>query len=170
MKSFGKIYLCELLLIYIYKKLKSETYKSHLNNKIMRKLFTLRKFLFAIICLMVTGVQSTFAVGDAGVQNIIGPASPVCQGSSPVTVIIHNYGGITISTATVHWKVNGNNQPNFSYTGSIPSGSEDTVTIGNYNFNSGSYTVLAYTKNPNGSADSDPSNDTATATITVSTS
>ena len=135
----------------------------------MRKLFTLRKFLFVFICLMITGVQSIFAIGDAGVQNIIGPESPVCQGNSPVTVIIHNYGGITISTATVHWKVNGNNQSNYSYAGNIPAGSEDTVTIGNFSFNSGSYTIVAYTRNPNGSPDSDPANDTATVTITVST-
>src|SRR5205085_5369571 len=138
-------------------------------NKIMRKLFTLQKFFVALLCLVVSGVGDIYAIGDAGVQNIIGPTSPVCQGSSPVTVIIHNYGGITISTATVHWRVNGNSQPNFSYTGSIAAGSEDTVTIGNFNFSSGSYTLLSWTRNPNGSSDSDPSNDSASASITVST-
>ena len=134
----------------------------------MRKLFTLRALCSILFCLLMTVAGKSYAVGDAGIRAILSPTSPVCRGTSDVTAIIHNFGAITISTATIQWKVNGANQPNYSYNGNITAGSEDTVIIGNFNFNSGSYTIVAWTKNPNGSADSDLSNDTATASITVS--
>ena len=136
----------------------------------MRKLFTLRTLWYLLICLLITGVvQTNAAVGDAGVQSVISPSSPVCKGTSSVSVIIQNFGAITISTADIHWKVNGSSQPTYNFNGSIAAGSQDTVTIGSFNFTTGPYTIKAWTKNPNGSADSDNSNDTTEAAITVST-
>ena len=135
----------------------------------MRKLFTLRTLWSVLLILLLIGSGKTFAaVGDAGVQSIVSPVNPVCKGISPVEVVIHNYGGITISTATVHWKVNGAVQPNYNFTGSITGGNDSTVTIGSFNFVSGSYTIEAWTSDPNGSADSDPANDSTTTILTAS--
>ncbi len=156
-------------MIYKFARVEKEININHnKSNKIMRKLFTLRTLGFVLSCLLLTITEKSFAVGDAGVQAIITPPGTVCKGTSDVSLIIHNFGAITISTATIHWKVDGVNQPNFNYTGNIAAGDDDTVTIGNFNFAFGSYTLLAYTKDPNGSADSDNSNDTSTVIITVS--
>jgi hypothetical protein len=135
----------------------------------MRKLFTLRTLWSVLFCLLISGISKTqAAVGDAGVQALLTPVSPVCKGTSSVSVIIHNFGGITISTTEVHWRVNGSGQPTYNYSGNIGAGGQDTVTIGNFNFTTGPYTVKIWTKNPNGSADSDNSNDTIEAVVNVS--
>jgi hypothetical protein len=148
---------------------KMNSFKLNLNNKIMRKLFTLRIVLSVFISFLISGSGQVFAVGDAGVQNIISPTDPVCKGFSSVDVVIYNFGGVTISTVNVNWRVNGVVQTPFNYTGSITAGNNDTVSLGNFNFNSGSYNIEAWTSDPNGSGDSDNSNDTAMVTVSVGT-
>jgi len=136
----------------------------------MRKLFTIRTLFSVLFCFLITGmVQTHAAVGDVGVQTVLNPVSPVCRGASTVSVIIQNFGGITISTAEVHWTVDGLPQPTFNYTGNITLGDQDTVDIGSFNFTAGPYNVQVWTEEPNGSGDSDNSNDSTTAVINVST-
>lgn len=135
----------------------------------MRKLFTLRTLYSVVFCLLMTGISAAYAaVGDAGISAIVSPSNPVCKGTENVTADIKNYGAITISTATVNWRVNGVLQTPFSYTGTITAGNTTSVTIGSYNFISGSYTIKVWTTDPNGSSDSNPANDTSTVVINVS--
>ena len=133
----------------------------------MKKTFTIRTLLSILFVLLISGNVSA-AVGDAGISGIPVPANPVCRGISPVSVIIKNYGAITISTISVNWKVNGVAQTPYSFTGNITTGNEDTVDIGTFNFISSADTIVAWTTNPNGSADSDQSNDTTTSIVNVS--
>ncbi len=133
----------------------------------MKKSFTNRTLLSILFVLLISG-NAWAAVGDAGVSGIPVPTSPVCRGISPVSVIIKNYGAITISTISVNWKVNGVAQTPYSFTGNITAGNEDTVDIGTFNFVSSADTIVAWTSNPNGSADSDQSNDSTTSIVSVS--
>ncbi len=135
----------------------------------MKKLFTIRTLFSVLFCFLISGIKTQAAVGDAGVQAVLNPVSPVCRGTSNVSVIIQNFGGITISTAEIHWTVNGAAQSTFNYTGNITLGDQDTADIGSFNFTTGPYTLKVWTEDPNGSGDSDNSNDTSEVVINVST-
>ncbi len=107
----------------------------------------------------------TLQAQDAGVAAITQPTGTVCRGSASVEATLHNYGAVDISTCTVQWTVNGVAQTAYSFIGTLTPGSDAAVTLGNYNFNAGAYSIVAYSENPNGSADVDNSNDTSTATV-----
>ncbi len=134
----------------------------------MKKFFTKRLLWFVLCSILISFTEKSLAAGDVGVQSISSPSGSVCRGINPVSVILHNFGGITISTVTVRWKVNGINQPNYLFTGNITTGNDSTVTIGSFNFNVGIDTIVAWTNAPNGSADSDLSNDSSSTIVAVS--
>ena len=59
--------------------------------------------------------------------------------------------------------MNGAAQSTSSWTGNLPTGKSDTVSLGNFNFSAGiEYTLKAWTTNPNGIADTINYNDTLT--------
>ncbi len=132
----------------------------------MRNSFTLRAISFVMLCIL--SAASVFAAEDAGVQTILTPSTSVCRGNASVTAIIQNFGATTINTVEVHWSVDGISQPTYSYSGLMPAGNQDTVMLGMFNFQTGPYTVVAWTEIPNGSADGDNSNDTTTSIISIS--
>jgi hypothetical protein len=85
----------------------------------------------------------------------------ICPGdTATVMVEFKNYGTDTLTSVTINWNVNNNNQSPYSWTGTLPSGGVDTVILGTYVFNSTStYNLEFYTTNPNGSADGQTTND-----------
>lgn len=100
---------------------------------------------------------------DAGVQAITSPSVPFGSGTTPVRVTLRNFSSATLTNAIVRWTVDGVQQPDFNWTGSIASnGSLTNVSIGTFNFVSGrTYTIRAFTLAPNGGSDINPANDTA---------
>jgi hypothetical protein len=131
----------------------------------MKKHPLLKTFLFLQICFLLT-FRTVFAQTDIGVLSILEPTNPICAGSQTVQVIIRNYGATDITSATVGWEVNGVAQTDGSYSGLIPSGTNDTVTLGNFNFlSSTTYVFKVYTSAPNGGADNNTSNDTLNSAI-----
>jgi hypothetical protein len=100
---------------------------------------------------------------DAGIDTLVSPGDTLCAGSQPVSVRLCNYGPQPLVSTSIHWSVNNQPQPTFSWTGNIPVNSVDTVTLGNYLFHSDTvYSIKAYTSTPNNYSDTANYNDTLT--------
>ncbi|MBL0007837.1 MAG: right-handed parallel beta-helix repeat-containing protein [Saprospiraceae bacterium] len=101
---------------------------------------------------------------DAGVLAIL-PEMPFARGTQDVKAIVRNYGGNTITSVDIHWVLNNVPQTPITYTGSLPSLQEDTVTLGTVTFLlSTPYTIKSWTTDPNSNADLYPGNDTLVTT------
>lgn len=99
---------------------------------------------------------------DLGLTAITSPETHFCPGSHPVKAVIHNSGLNAVNNAHISWSINNVSQPVYFYnnTAGLPSGSLDTVTLGNYNFSQTDSTVLAIITQVNGTVDPFPANDT----------
>ncbi|MFC1733272.1 right-handed parallel beta-helix repeat-containing protein, partial [candidate division KSB1 bacterium] len=107
---------------------------------------------------------------DAGVASIDSPTSPAITGTQNIKVTIKNYGLDTLTSATIHWTINGTAQTNYPWTGSLPTAISDTgLVLGSYNFPSGQTSIKAWTTNPNSQVDGWAFNDTAYADIIACT-
>jgi hypothetical protein len=131
----------------------------------------MRKIILSLAALL---IQSAFLLStntvnaqvDVGTLSVLEPVSPICAGSQTVRAIIRNYGAVDITSATLGWEVNGSAQASASYSGLIPAGTNDTVTLGTFNFSSSTtYIFKIYTSNPNGGADANNANDTLTSGV-----
>jgi PKD repeat protein len=114
-------------------------------------------------------ISSIVRLNDAGITKITNPKGSICESTEPVQVELQNFGKNTLSSAIIHWSVNGVNQTNFPWTGSLVTSATASVTLGNYNFNSaGNIMIRAWSSGPNGLLDSMPTNDSAMSLIVVS--
>jgi len=106
------------------------------------------------------------ANNNTGVEAVVSPTAPLTAGTQNVVVRIKNYGGNTLTSANVSYKVNGGTAKTIAWTGSLAPC--DTVSVyftgvNQYNFASGgSYSIKAYTDGPNGTTDANANNDTVT--------
>ncbi len=107
---------------------------------------------------------------NAGIASIDAPVSPLSTGVQNVDVTIKNFGLNTLTSATINWKVNGVLQTPYSFVGSLGQDATSLVTIGSYNFLSGTSTVEVWTSLPNGNTDNDTSNDSAMVSLCTSLS
>ncbi|MGZ5243118.1 MAG: Ig-like domain-containing protein, partial [Bacteroidia bacterium] len=105
---------------------------------------------------------------DAGISSITSPVTGICQGVKDVIVSLTNSGGDTLKNVTINWSVNGTAQTAYSFSGKIKPDSTATITIGSFNFTTGSSVIKVYTSSPNNVTDSLPANDTATRSISAS--
>lgn len=97
---------------------------------------------------------------DAGINAVLGPVNPLTIGTHPVKVQLQNQGTAALNTVQINWQVNGQNQPAFDWTGSLPAGANTEVEIGQFNFQSGQlFVITAWTANPNGTSDCNNKND-----------
>jgi parallel beta-helix repeat protein len=98
---------------------------------------------------------------DAGVVAITNPTMPFTPGNQPVNVVVRNHGALALTQVTILWAINGAQQPDFSWTGTVQSGKEEMVTLGIKEFKSSQqYDIKAWTINPNGQPDTVNTNDT----------
>lgn len=101
---------------------------------------------------------------DAGVASIDDPSGNYCAGSKNVLVTITNYGTATLTSAKINWKVNASTQTQYSWTGSLASGSSVQASIGSFSFSASTiYVIKAWTTAPNGTTDGNNSNDTSSS-------
>ena len=102
---------------------------------------------------------------DAGISEISSPSDTVCSGLQPVDVTLNNYGPSDLAEVKIRWKVNDVMQPEYNWTGALTPNNSATVTIGDYDFLTGTaYEIVAWTHEPNGLTDTiNNLNDTATA-------
>ncbi len=106
---------------------------------------------------------------DAGMLGVTSPAQNSCPGNLSVKANLTNYSTTVLNNVTVNWSVNGVIQPVVNWVGSLSTGSQVIVTLGNYSFtsNPSSYTIQTWTTLPNGSVDVDPSNDSVEAVLEI---
>jgi len=98
---------------------------------------------------------------DAGIIAITTPEAPFAAGNQDITVVLRNNGIDPLTSATVSWQINGINQSNYNWTGTLPASQTDTFVLANDNFMAGQgYDLMAWTSNPNGVTDTLTSNDT----------
>lgn len=71
---------------------------------------------------------------DAGITELYKPAAGDCAGKLPIQVVIRNFGGDTLESAIIKWRVAGNAQTDYAWTGSLLPKQSDTVIIGSFNF------------------------------------
>lgn len=100
---------------------------------------------------------------DLGITFISSPLIPFTAGSYPIRVRLNNFGGNTITAATIQYSINGSAPVSYSFTGTLASCDTQTVTITSspISFVLGtSYTIKVWSEQPNGTADGNNSNDT----------
>ncbi len=109
-------------------------------------------------------IEYTPCSQDAGINEFVGLVNPLSVGSQNVNVELQNQGTGLLTSAVIHWEVNGVAQTPFNWTGSLAYKVNTEVTIGSYSFAGGeSYKLKAWTETPNGGADCNLHNDTARA-------
>ncbi|MBL7892931.1 MAG: PKD domain-containing protein [Bacteroidia bacterium] len=100
---------------------------------------------------------------DGGMKAIL-MGSQICYGSKPVKIkVFNNENSISLTQATIKWKVNNITQPDFIWSGVIhPHDTSSIFPIGNYFFNGGNNTIKVWITLSNGFPDPNSSNDTLT--------
>jgi hypothetical protein len=88
------------------------------------------------------------------------PQFDVCAGTLAPVVTLQNKGTVTLSSATITYKVGNLPTVNFNWTGSLASGASVNVTLPSSSVPNGSHKLVVYTSNPNSTTDANPKNDT----------
>lgn len=111
--------------------------------------------------------QANNSEHDAGVFAITEPTGTVVSGTPlDVKVQIKNFGSDTLTGATIRWSVNGVNQSDFAWTGSLLQDQVSaTATIGTFNFPLGTSSIKAWVVNPDGFPDETAYNDTSVVNV-----
>ena len=104
---------------------------------------------------------------DIGITSIINPSGTNCAGGITPQVTLANFGGLTLTTATIQYNVNGVGTASYNWSGSVAPGSSTTVTLPTINPSAGSHTFYAWTSSPNGSTDENAANNQTTGLFAV---
>ncbi|MBS1637357.1 MAG: T9SS type A sorting domain-containing protein [Bacteroidetes bacterium] len=101
---------------------------------------------------------------DASVSSFLSLTDSVfCQGLLPVSVRLKNYGTDTLKSAKINWSLNGVNQPQYNWSGSIKSGDSTSVAIGSVILSGGRKNKFVVSSSmPNNNPDQSTNNDTLT--------
>ncbi|TVQ07268.1 MAG: hypothetical protein EA361_18580, partial [Bacteroidetes bacterium] len=98
---------------------------------------------------------------DAGILALNTPAIPFDAGANDVNVRLRNNGAASLTSVTINWEVNEQEQDGFSWTGTLAPGSETDVTIGSFTFDIDTrYDLKIWSSMPNGEEDAFNQNDT----------
>lgn len=107
------------------------------------------------------GLQSPIVNAyDVRLKAITQPATRLCAATFAPAVTIRNVGGTTLTSLTINVAIDGIFTTAYSWTGSLTSLAEASVTLNNVTTGTGNHTLTIYTTNPNGQADQGTSNDT----------
>jgi hypothetical protein len=96
---------------------------------------------------------------DIGITAVLSPSGTNCSGGLQPQVTLGNFGGTTLTSATIYYNVDGVGSSTFNWTGSLASGATTTVTLGSINPAGGNHTFYAWSGQPNGTSDQNASND-----------
>jgi hypothetical protein len=90
--------------------------------------------------------EFTISSIDAGALSIVSPIDVDTQANVvPLIVIIKNYGSAAFTSTNIKYSLNGASAINYTWTGNLASGQQDTVNLGNITLPSGDYTLSVYT-------------------------
>jgi hypothetical protein len=97
---------------------------------------------------------------DAGINRFVNLQNPI-PGQNNITVELQNQGTSALNEVTIHWRVNGVEQPAFTWTGNLATTTNTNINIGTYNLSAGAlYQLQAWTSLPIGTIDCNHLNDT----------
>jgi PKD repeat protein len=105
---------------------------------------------------------------DAGITYVQNPTGTICAGSVLPQVTLANFGSATLTSVTINYNIDGVGSTTQSWTGSLVSGAQTTITLNAINPSAGAHTLYVWTTNPNAQSDQNTSNDQATGAFTVS--
>lgn len=104
---------------------------------------------------------------DAGISSIDVPKDPFGEGQTDISVSLLNYGSTMLNNTKIRWSVNGVQQPDHNWSGSLLfAQKKSAIRIGQMNLRAGvSYLFKIWSEDPNGQYDDNPSNDTIVRTL-----
>ncbi|MFN8698488.1 MAG: YCF48-related protein, partial [Flavobacteriales bacterium] len=102
---------------------------------------------------------------DAGIQSIEPIAITACDGVFPIRAKVQNFGQAALTSATIHWSVDGVEQSVFQWTGVLTTQQlSEYIELGSIPIGLDPVNIVAWTTAPNGGVDQFTINDTATIT------
>lgn len=104
---------------------------------------------------------------DAGITAILSPGGTSCATSYQPQVTLSNFGSTTLTSAVIHYSVDGSNAQVFNWSGSLAAGSATTLTLPTLTTTIGTHTLFVWTGLLNGTTDQNASNNQATRNFTV---
>ena len=109
---------------------------------------------------------------DAGISAITTPSGTVTTASVTPSVTLKNIGTVTLTSATIFYRVDNGTEASKAWTGSLAANATVVVALNSITgYTAGAHTFTARTASPNGSTDANTTNDALTSnfTYTVST-
>ncbi len=104
---------------------------------------------------------------DIGIVEI-GQPNQSYTANTPQNLLVRfkNYGTNTITSATIHWKIDGTTMTPIPWTGNVQQDSFSAyINVGSINLSPGTHLVEVWTQNPNGNFDYNSANDAMIKTI-----
>lgn len=115
-----------------------------------------------------TSFGDPFPLNDAGIGEIEPFPSNPCPDVFPVGIRLNNRGLYNLTSATIHWEVNGQLQTPYAWSGNLAAAeSSDFIAIGSYSFPLGDNPIKVWTSDPNASPDDFTGNDTLTTVFSL---
>ncbi|HRO18718.1 MAG TPA: hypothetical protein PLU07_11030, partial [Ferruginibacter sp.] len=114
--------------------------------------------------------QAVSTPNNTGITSFPALSGGLCPGTQNVSVKVRNYGNNFVDSVKIAWTVNGVLQSDNWYKVGIDTFPvikyDTTITVGNFNFVSGTYIVKAWVSLPNNQPDTVNNNDTLTISVT----
>ncbi len=107
---------------------------------------------------------------DAGVAAVISPSGISCSGTITPSVQIKNYGGNTLTSCVINYKVDNNGVQTHNWSGSLANGQTVNITLPAVTASAGVHTLTCYTSSPNSGVDGNAANNQAVSSFNVSIS
>lgn len=104
---------------------------------------------------------------DAAIGGFNGISIPVCDTVAAVDILILNAGVDTLTSANIYFELNGAPPALIEWTGALPPGQTEPVSVILDEVVQGNNTITAFTELPNGVPDENPLNDKASRTFVV---
>ncbi|MFT4536443.1 MAG: hypothetical protein ACJA1A_000717 [Saprospiraceae bacterium] len=103
---------------------------------------------------------------DAGISSVVSPSGAVCDASSAPIVELTNYGSNSLNSVNINYALDGGSTSTYSWSGSLASGANTSVTLPSISYAIGSHTLNVDSSLPNGVTDEDNSNDANSSSFT----
>lgn len=106
--------------------------------------------------------ETQLDVPDAGVAVLTNPTGGVVANSNfDVKAKVKNYGGVDLTKFDIGWRLDGNTQSSYNWTGTLnPGNVTPEINLGTKSVTQGPHSLKLWTTNPNDTSDFNLSNDT----------
>lgn len=104
---------------------------------------------------------------DAGINNPLGVSGTLCTGTVSPQVTITNSGTDALTSATISYGFDGNQNLTYNWTGNLSQWQTTTVTLPNATLAGGTHTFTAEVINPNGATDQNLTNNVTSSSFTT---